>query len=399
MEVHRHLVESVLFALKDIFEEGRYADKVIEKCLKTNRKWGSRDRKFIAEQVYGMVRWWRRDWYLLGENPSFQAGSLIRLWGVHQLMGKQDLPDWSELRGVILQPEKMAQLKNLRAVRESIPDWLDQEGESQMGRRWDAILKSLNEPAPVDLRVNTLRATVVEVRSSLENDVIMTDVISDTDSGLTLRERKNVFATESFKKGLFEVQDRASQLVAPFMQLEPGFRVVDACAGAGGKSLHMAALMKNKGKILSLDIHGWKLKELKKRAARGGIDVIETRVIESSKVIKRIEGSADRVLLDVPCSGFGVLRRNPDTKWKLESEKLEQIRDQQRQILLDYANIAKVGGKLVYSTCSFLPSENEAQVTWFLENTKGWELEEQMRVDPDQGRGDGFFAARMIRRV
>ena len=398
MEVHRHLVEHIMIALKDIFEEGRYADKVIEKRMKTNRKWGSRDRKFFAEQVYGMVRWWRRDWYLLGENPSFQAGSLIQLWGIHQLMQKNKLPEWSELRGVELHLEKLAQLKNLRAIRESIPDWMDCEGETQMGRRWDSVLKSLNEAAPVDLRVNTLKSSVQEVKTLLEAELVMADLISEVPSGLTLRERKNVFATQAFKKGFFEVQDRASQLVAPFVKLEPGMRVVDACAGAGGKSLHMAAMLKNKGKILSLDIHEWKLKELKKRAARGGVDVIETREIESSKVIKRLEKSADRVLLDVPCSGLGVLRRNPDTKWKLEKEKLDAIGDQQRQILAEYSNMVKVGGKLVYSTCSFLPSENEAQVSWFLENSTGWELEEQLRVDPDQDKGDGFFAARLVRR-
>lgn len=399
MKVHLHMVEAMAQALREIFEDGKYADKVIEKYMKTNRKWGSRDRKFFAEQVYGLVRWWRRDWFLLDEEPQYQYTQLARLWAIHQLyQGNNELPDWQELRGLNLSKERIEKMKSIRALRESIPDWLDQLGEKSLGSAWTGILESSNEPSTIDLRVNTLKTTREKLRAKLAEEDVPTDIVDGSPDALVLRERKNVFITEAFKNGHFEMQDRASQRVAPFLQVEKGHRVVDACSGAGGKALHMAALMQNKGKILALDIHEWKLKEQKKRAARDGVDVIETRVIESNKVIKRLEKTADRVLLDVPCSGLGVLRRNPDTKWKISKEEITELQGLQKQILAEYSGMVKVGGKLVYATCSFLPEENEKQVAQFLENTKGWELEEQLRINPDQGLGDGFFAARMIRK-
>jgi len=173
-------------------------------------------------------------------------------------------------------------------------------------------------------------------------------------------------------------------------------RVVDACAGGGGKTLHLAALMKNKGRIIAMDTEDWKLDELKKRARRAGAsDIIETRVIDSSKVIKRLENSADQLLLDVPCSGLGVLRRNPDAKWKLSADFIEKVKIQQLEILSQYSSMLKPGGVLVYSTCSIFPSENEKQVESFLQSEGGkFDLLEQKTLLPSAGF-DGFFMARM----
>jgi len=397
--IHRHLVESLVPVLTEIFKNSQYADKVLEKTFKANRKWGSRDRKFFAEQTYDCIRWWKKYWFLLGEEESLEKTKLLKLWGIHQLVTGQPLPDWPEFRNLSLSSDKMAKMKSLRAVRESIPDWLDQKGESELASRWDPILHALNQPAPVDLRANRLRADRSQVQKELLQEGIETELIDTADDGLTLVQRKNVFASKAFHSGHFEVQDRASQQVAPLLKVEPGLRIVDACAGAGGKSLHIAALMRNKGKLISMDIHEWKLKELRHRATRNGVDIIETKVIESNKVIKRLEKSADRVLLDVPCSGLGVLRRNPDAKWKLRPEDVTALHQLQREILQDYSVMTKVGGLLVYATCSFFPSENEEQVQNFLSANANWELQEQVRIDPDQGRGDGFFAARLIRKA
>lgn len=398
--IHRHLIDSVVASLIEIFRDHGYADKVIGRNLKNQRKWGSRDRKFYAEQVYSCVRWWRKYWFLLGEEPDFQAAKVLRLWGLHQLLNDQPLPDWPELKGLSVPADRMQMLNKNRALRESIPDWLDEKGLLELGARWDSILKSLNEPAPVDLRVNLLKAKLSQVLSELQQEGIELEPIPNTESGLTLHGRKNVFITKAYTAGHFEVQDRASQLVAPFLQVEPGHRVIDACAGAGGKSLHIAALMRNKGKLISMDIHEWKLKELRVRATRNGVDIIETKVIDSSKAIKRLEKTADRVLLDVPCSGLGVLRRNPDSKWKLTPENFAATLKTQSEILQNYSTMTKVGGRLVYATCSFFPSENEQQVEAFLqEQGSNWQLEESLRVDPDQGRGDGFFAARLLRKA
>ena len=176
---------------------------------------------------------------------------------------------------------------------------------------------------------------------------------------------------------------------------QPGERIADACAGAGGKTLHLAALMKNKGKILALDIHDYKLNELKIRTRRAGVDIVETRVIDSSKVIKRLADSFDRVLLDVPCSGMGVLRRNPDSKWKLNPEEIQKMQSLQKEILGSYSKMVKPGGILVYATCSLLPSENQKQVEAFM--GEGWTLLQEIVVLPDEGRGDGFYAAKLKR--
>jgi 16S rRNA (cytosine967-C5)-methyltransferase len=206
-----------------------------------------------------------------------------------------------------------------------------------------------------------------------------------------------VFITKAFNAGLFEMQDRASQRSAAILAPLPGERVIDACAGAGGKTLHLAALMKNQGKIIAMDITERKLEELKKRARRSQISCIETRTIDSSKVIKRLDASADKLLLDVPCSGLGVLRRNPDSKWKLTAEKISAVEKTQAEILRQYSRMVKPSGKMVYATCSILPSENERQVESFLAENKGWILEERHRNDPDLGMGDGFFAATLKR--
>ncbi|NUO01804.1 MAG: RsmB/NOP family class I SAM-dependent RNA methyltransferase, partial [Saprospiraceae bacterium] len=190
----------------------------------------------------------------------------------------------------------------------------------------------------------------------------------------------------------------SSQLVAPFLEVQPGMRVVDACAGGGGKTLHLAARMQNKGSIIALDTEGWKLDALRKRATRAGASIIETRHIQNNKVIKRLHGSADRVLLDVPCSGLGVLRRNPDAKWKLDPAFLDRVRQTQAGILQQYSAICKTGGKLVYATCSILPSENEAQVARFLEaNSNAFRLIAQQRILPQDDGFDGFFMALMER--
>ncbi|MEZ0391853.1 MAG: RsmB/NOP family class I SAM-dependent RNA methyltransferase [Pseudobdellovibrionaceae bacterium] len=396
--IHRHLVEALAPTLSEIFQNSLYADKAIEKAFKSHRKWGSRDRKFFAEQIYEIVRWWKKYWFLLDEEESLQPNSLLRLWGVHWLVQGRELPHWPEFQNIQWPAETEKKMKSQRAVLESIPDWLDEKGESELGSRWDSILHSLNAPASVDLRVNRLRAQREQVQKELLKEGIETQPIATAEDGLELVQRKNVFSTKAFHSGHFEVQDRASQQVAPFLKLAPGLRVIDACAGAGGKSLHMASLMKNKGKIISMDIHEWKLKELRNRAIRNGVDVIETKIIESSKTMKRMDQSADRVLLDVPCSGLGVLRRNPDAKWKLKSTDFKTLAETQALILQNYSGMTKVGGLLVYATCSFLPSENELQIESFLKANPAWGLEEQIRIDPDQGRGDGFFAARLIRK-
>ena len=198
---------------------------------------------------------------------------------------------------------------------------------------------------------------------------------------------------------MFEVQDASSQLVAAYLDVAPGMKVVDTCAGAGGKTLHLASLMKNKGQIIAMDIYESKLKKLKVRAKRNGVHNITNRVIESTKPLKKLEGKADRVLIDAPCSGLGVLRRNPDSKWKLQPEFLDSIRDTQQEILQQYSKMVKPGGKLVYATCSVLPSENQLQVDKFLtsELGKSFTFVKDNKVFAHTSGFDGFYMALLKR--
>ncbi|MEK6614928.1 MAG: methyltransferase domain-containing protein [Bacteroidota bacterium] len=384
MKLHKNIADAVIRSLHEIFEENKYADKVIERVLKGNPKWGGRDRRFIAETTYSIVRWYR----LLKEITPPQEREVENIFGAYC--------EWKGFADSNSIEEKIKSIQSMRKIRESIPDWMDELGVAELGEeKWEKEIHALNEQAKVVLRTNMLKTSREALQKKLSESEIETEVSPNYPDALILTKRKNVFTSPLFKEGMFEVQDASSQLVAPFLDLKDGMRVIDACAGAGGKTLHLSALMHNKGKIIALDTGQWKLDELKKRARRAGCSNIETRGIDSFKAIKRMENSADRLLLDVPCSGLGVLKRNPDAKWKLSLEFIERIKILQQKIMNDYSVMLKKGGKMVYSTCSILPSENEKQVEKFLSEQKDkFELIEQKTILPSEGF-DGFFMAAM----
>jgi 16S rRNA (cytosine967-C5)-methyltransferase len=393
MKLYVNITRAVIQALEMIFEGDKYADKVIEKVLKQNPKWGARDRRFIAETTYDIVRWQR----LLENITESEPGDYWKLLGGWCVLNNVPLPAWTEFSGLNEKKifQRLEKMNGIRRFRESIPDWLDELGVSELGERWDEELHALNEEASVVLRANTLKISKSELQALLDETGIKSSGIADFTDALALQQRQNVFRHPGFKEGYFEVQDASSQLIAPFMRVEPGMRVIDACAGAGGKTLHLAALMKNKGRIIAMDVEEYKLKELQKRARRAGVTNLETRLIESSKTIKRLENTADRLLLDVPCSGLGVLKRNPDAKWKLSPEFVENVKELQRHIIKDYGSMLKPGGLMVYSTCSILPSENGEQVKNFLTpNGDKFELQEERISWPSEGF-DGFYMARI----
>ena len=397
MRLHRNLVFAVIQALDLIYNEQEYADKVVQKTLKLDSRWGSRDRKFIAETIYEMVRWKRLYNEIAGTKGHYTRDNLWKNFAVWAILKGISLPDWKYFTDTPTRriKGKFDELQKIRKFRESIPDWMDELGVSALGSKWDVEIKELNQQARVILRVNTLKTTKQELQKILRDEEIDTEVIPKYPDALVLVERKNVFLTQAFKKGLFEVQDASSQLVAPFLDVRPGQKVVDTCAGAGGKTLHLASLMENKGQIIAMDIHAHKLAELKKRAKRDGAHNIETRPIEGTKAIKKLNGKADRVLIDAPCSGLGVLKRNPDSKWKLNPEFIERIKKTQAEILDQYSSMVKSGGKLVYATCSILPSENELQVKAFLKNHSEFTLIKDKKVSPAASGFDGFYMALM----
>ena len=395
-KLHRNICEGIIFNLDQIFFKKKFADKAIELSLKSNKKWGSRDRKFIAETTYTIVRYWRLLNEMMGINAEENSDYLWKLFAGYLLWKNIPLPQWEEFTSIdqnnILN-EKGSKLSE-RKIKESIPDWLDELGERELGKKWDAEIAALNKEAPVILRANTLKISREVLQRKFSEIGIQTSPLEFTNDALLVEQRQNLFQTPYFKEGYFELQDASSQLVANYLDVKPGMRVIDACAGAGGKSLHIAALMQNKGKVLALDTEEWKLNELKKRANRNGIDIIETRTITSSKVIKRLADSADRVLLDVPCSGLGVLRRNPDAKWKLSNERIEELKSLQLKILENYSSMVKPNGKIVYSTCSILPSENERQIERFFSsemNRQKFKLIEERKISPAVDGFDGFY--------
>ena len=400
MRLHRNLVFAVISALDLIYNEKEYADKVVQKTLKLDKRWGARDRKFIAETIYDMVRWKRLYNEIAGTKDHYTRDNIWKNFAVWAILKGITLPDWKYFVGTPTRriKGKFDELQSDRKFRESIPDWMDEVAIAEIGDKWDAEIKELNKQARVVLRVNTLKISKQELKKKLLEEEVGTETIPNTPDALVLVERKNVFLTDAFKKGYFEVQDASSQLVAPFLDVKPGQKVVDACAGAGGKTLHLASLMENKGQIIAMDIHAHKLAELKKRAKRDGAHNIETRPIEGTKTIKKMKGKVDRVLLDAPCSGLGVLKRNPDSKWKLNPEFLERVKKTQAEIIDQYASMVKEGGKLVYATCSILPSENELQVKAFLKKHPEFTFVKDQKVSPVKSGFDGFYMALLERK-
>ncbi|MEM8508401.1 MAG: RsmB/NOP family class I SAM-dependent RNA methyltransferase [Bacteroidota bacterium] len=398
MRLHRNLVFAVIDALHLVFNEQQYADKVVEKVLKYDKRWGVRDRNFIAETTYEIVRWKRLYGTIAEVVAPYSRDALFRMFGVWCVLRGIPLPDWKQLQGTPSRriKGKFDQLSKIRKYRESIPDWMDTLGEKALGENiWTREIAALNRPAAVILRTNTLKTKRDTLQRVLEKEGISTSSLQDYPEALELTERKNVFSTRAFKDGWFEVQDASSQKVAPFLEVAPGQRVVDACAGAGGKSLHLAALMENKGQLIAMDIYESKLKKLKIRARRNGVHNLETRAIDSSKAIKKLHGKVDRLLLDVPCSGLGVLRRSPDSKWKLHPDFLHNIKKTQQKILSEYSKMVKPGGKMVYATCSILPEENNVQVQTFLtsEAGKSFSLSRDQLLLPSEQGFDGFYMA------
>ena len=400
MRLHKNLVYTVIDSIRDIFNDGVYADKAVEKALKRDRRWGSRDRKFVAETIYDIVRWKRLYAEIANVKEPFDRPNIWRLFSVWCVLKGIPLPEWNQIEPTPTRRIKgrFDTLIKIRKFKESIPDWIDNIGVEELGEElWSKEINALNKKAEVILRTNTLLITKEELKKQLRIENIHTEFIPRHPDALKLKERANVFKTEAFKKGFFEVQDASSQLVASYLDVKPGMKVIDTCAGAGGKSLHLASLMQNKGQIIALDIYQSKLKKLKVRARRNKIHNIDTRVIDSNKPIKKLYNKADRVLIDAPCSGLGVLRRNPDSKWKLAPEFLKNIKETQQNILQQYSKMLKKGGKLVYATCSILPSENQLQIEKFLtsEEGKDFTLVKQNKVLAHTSGFDGFYMAQL----
>lgn len=398
MRIHKNLAFTTIDSLQMIFNDGEYADKVVAKALKKDKRWGSHDRKFVAETIYDIVRWKRLYAEIAQVKAPYSRDDYWKMFAVWAVLRGYPLPDWKYFEETPVRriKGKFDEFSKVRHLRESIPDWIDELGVQELGEElWSKELAAQNQTADVILRVNRLKTTPEELRAKLFDIDIETNLNPDYPDALILEKRANVFLNDYFKEGLFEVQDASSQLVAPFLDIQPGMRVVDACAGAGGKTLHMASILQNKGQIIAMDLYESKMKQLKLRAKRNGAFNIEYRIIDSTKVIKKLYDKADRLLIDAPCSGLGVLKRNPDSKWKLQPEFIENIKKTQQEILQNYSKMVKSGGKMVYATCSVLPSENIEQINYFLASEEGkkFKFVKDKAIFAHQTGFDGFYMA------
>jgi len=364
-------------SLAYLFENQSSASKVIQYTFKQNKKWGSRDRKVFAESFYTIVRY--AGWYFSAIGKEVYTDLTVE--EAYKIVSLFE-------EGAELTEPKLFHMKH--SISKDLEDVLrEEQSEDEM----KSFLEASNVEAPVFLRVNSLKTSDKECAAELSREGIESVLIKE--NCLMLDERKNVFATETFKKGYFEIQDGASQDVAPFMELGKGMRVADSCSGAGGKALHMASKLMNSGTLVAMDIFPRRLEELKKRAKRAGVSNLQIKPIEGTKTVKRMESKFDRVLLDVPCTGAGTYRRKPEAKIFFSKDEHARLRTTQQEILELHSKLVKPGGKLIYATCSVFPSENKKQVEAFLKRHEGFEFEKDESNKVGQGQFDGFYMSRM----
>ena len=392
-------VTKLLFdALSRLMQGNDRADLILSNLFRVHKVTDEAVRAEAARVFYGLIRFWRpiTSAVRLGE-VLFEADA-VRLYEAFEVW--IDMYNGKPIKEQANLVEKFTKYMRIRKIRESMSDWMDETGVKELGEAtWEGIAHFMNTEPRVFLRVNTARTTTEELVRALESEKVPVEIVPDVPGALLLKEHRNVFSLKVFHEGLFEVQDRSSQITGLFCNVRPGMVVVDACAGAGGKTLQLAAIMNNSGKIYAMDTVGGKLKTLRDRCSKARTDIVETKEITSPQDVKPYAGKADVVLLDVPCTGSGVLRRNPDAKWRMDEDDLQRLRALQKSILEEYATMVKQGGTLVYSTCSVLPSEGEQQAAEFTaKHADEWIFEEEKRTGCDQNSGDGFYMARWKRK-
>jgi 16S rRNA (cytosine967-C5)-methyltransferase len=403
--------------LREILRFTGPADNTLSRYFRDHPKLGSRERGAIAEGIYCLLR--NKSVYTSfaesGNGPTMRRLTLLGLAdavGIDALGGlSEDETEWLQR---VLEIDRSLLPAALRA---NLPEWLYTKFAERMGEQEAlALAESLNQPAPLDLRVNSIKATREEVVAQLMVAPVLSEPTPFAPLGLRVLKKPALQNLPVFKDGLIEVQDEGSQLLSQIVGAKRGEMVVDFCAGAGGKTLALGALMRNTGRLYAFDISDKRLAKLKPRLARSGLSNVHPVQIahENDAKIKRLAGKIDRVLVDAPCSGLGTLRRNPDVKWRQSPQSLIELNAKQASILSGAARLVKVGGRLVYATCSLLAEENENIVAGFLATHPDFavvpmkEVLEEQKIALDMGdylklmphlhQTDGFFAAVLERR-
>ncbi|MCD2513112.1 RsmB/NOP family class I SAM-dependent RNA methyltransferase [Comamonas endophytica] len=400
------------------------ADAVVSRYFRDNRHLGPRERATLAETAFAVLRK-KLLFESLARSGSGPRERRLAILGFH---GPRDF-----LKAA-LSPQEIAWLEQCDAVkpedlmephRHNLPTWLVEPLKAQLGEDFWALAQSMEEGAPLDLRVNALKDKRAEVQKELAKAGIQAQPTPFSPWGLRIEGKPALTKLDAFTRGAIEVQDEGSQLLALLLDAKRGEMVVDFCAGAGGKTLAIGAGMRSTGRLYAFDVSGHRLEALKPRMARSGLSNVHPAAIahERDERVKRLSGKIDRVLVDAPCSGLGTLRRNPDLKWRQSEQAIAELTVKQTSILDSAARLVKSGGRLVYATCSVLPEENEAIAEAFAAAHPDFvpleaaELLEQLKVaaaaglcsgGPSGGRylrlwphlhqTDGFFAAVWVRK-
>jgi 16S rRNA (cytosine967-C5)-methyltransferase len=364
------------------------ADRVIAAYFRNRRYVGGKDRRAVIDRFYAVLR--RRaalDWWIeragasgLPRDRARVLGSLALIdgWTLERIAadfdggryGPAPLSRAERALADALRAQPIHRPEQPRWVRLEYPAWLEPDLIEAFGDRLETEMAALTQPAALDLRVNALMADRAGAMAALAADGIEARPTALSPMGLRVEGRPNLAATASFRSGLVEVQDEGSQLVALLADARPGHRVVDFCAGAGGKTLAMAASMRNKGRIVACDVLAGRVERAGVRLRRAGVHNVTRRPLggERDPWVRRHAGGFDRVLVDAPCSGTGTWRRNPDARWRIDADELGRLVRLQSAILASASRLVRPGGRLIYATCSLLASENEDQVTTFLES-------------------------------
>ena len=420
----------VIELIDEIMGSSAPADTIMTKAFRQKRYIGSSDRRFICDITYDLLRqYYGLKWTcgIFGFAPNGRSFVLIELCKKLSILQINEIFSGDDYAPAYLTPREMEKIGRLMqgseeshpiSVQLNVPEWLLPQLKESFEENLTQEVQALNEAATLDLRVNSLKTTRSLVLTELEKEGIPASPTPYSPVGVRLSGRRPLGDHELWKKGFIEVQDEGSQLVGLLVQAEPGMSVMDFCAGAGGKTLTMATTMMNKGRLVACDVVEWRLNRARERFRRGGVHNVENRLLDdtSSKWLKRQTKKFDRVLIDVPCSGTGTWRRNPDLKWRLTQQSVDEIIEKQRFILKQAALLVKPTGWLIYATCSLLKTENEDQIKLFLDENPDFEclpvstiLEKIMkkewpnqdlflRLSPFQHKTDGFFAAILRRK-
>jgi 16S rRNA (cytosine967-C5)-methyltransferase len=407
------------------------ADIIMNRYFRERRYIGSKDRGAIAELSYFIIR--NRKVLLWWAHRSRQEGARALMIATIMLHQKRSIPDIHNFfNGEHFSSARLSEAETTFAkalvgqplihpdmpdhVRNNYPEWMEKNLHASLGDDWQKEIEALNQEATVDLRTNTHLTTREELIDSLVGDGFEVEPTPHSPVGVRLRSRAPIFTSRAFKQGWFEMQDEGSQIVSLLLDAKPGQKIIDFCAGAGGKTLAVAAQMKNKGRILAWDTSEKRLEQMKPRLIRAKIDNVQRHVIESENdgFVKRHKDSADGVIIDAPCSGSGTWRRNPDLKWRMKEQDLNEILAIQQRIFESAGRLVKKGGYLLYITCSVLQSENERQVEQFMQNKINFRVVlmekiwnklslptmrkgDNLRLTPHQDGTDGFFATLLER--